>query len=259
MTATRSDGVPSRRRAGFRTGVLVGLLVAAAAFAAAWRMPFSGPSGASAAEQAAALRAQLEQSQAQTQSLQGQLAATEAELAVEQAARRALENSLGALQTQAGELRDRLAFYDQLLPAGPAGTVTLRAVQLVRVPSGLRYRVLLMRAVRPGQPPFVGALRFTVTGEREGEPVQLTLTPLQAADAAAAAHGGAPAPSDKEAEGAPIAATALPDGLIPLEMDQYRTSEGILALPPDFTPSEATVDVVQNGVVLTSQQVPVTF
>jgi hypothetical protein len=44
-----------------------------------------------------------------------------------------------------------------------------------------------------------------------------------------------------------------------LEVDQYRSSEGILALPPGFMPTEVAVNVVQNGAVLAAQQAVVAF
>ncbi|WP_143277493.1 DUF6776 family protein [Bordetella genomosp. 9] len=190
---------------------------------------------AAARAQVEALRAQLGTEQAQVQALRGQLAASDADLAVERSARRALEDNLAALQIQTGQLRDRLAFYDQLLPAGPAGTLSIRAVEITRVPAGLRYRVLLMRSARPGLAPFVGSLRFVAQGARDGAEVQLPLAPLQ---------------TEPGTDNPP---------LVPLEVDQYRGSEGILALPPDFTPREVAVDVIRDGVVQASQQAAVAF
>ncbi len=86
---------------------------------------------------------------------------------------RALEDNVAALQVQAGQLRDRLAFYDQLFPAGPAGTLSIRAAEITRVPAGLRYRVLLMRSARPGLAPFVGSVavrRDRNAGRRRSPP-----------------------------------------------------------------------------------------
>ena len=56
-----------------------------------------------------------------------------------------------------------------------------------------------------------------------------------------------------------IASDAVASVLVPLEVGQYRSSEGILALPPDFTPTEVAVEVVQDGAVQTSQQAAVAF
>lgn len=240
-------GPDARSDRGFRLGLIagaVGALVTAAILAAIVVLLWPARQGASAQEQLAALQSQAAQDQAQVSALRGQLAASDAELAVERAARRTLEDSVAALQAQAGQLRDRLAFYDQLFPAGPAGTVSMRAVEIARVPAGLRYRVLLMRSARPGLAPFVGSLRFVAKGARDGEQIGLPLAPLQAAAAA---------------EAPPQAAVTEASPLVPLEVDQYRNSEGILAVPPDFTPTEVTVEVIQDGAVLVSQQAPVAF
>ncbi|HTK00581.1 MAG TPA: DUF6776 family protein [Bordetella sp.] len=272
---------------GFRAGVIVGVLavlaLAGVVGAVAVLFPFSGADGATAAARLAMLQAQASQGLAQVQGLRGQLAASDADLAVERAARHALEDNLAELQTQAGQLRDRLAFYDQLFPAGPAGTVSIRAVEITRVPSGLRYRVLLMRSARPGLAPFTGGLQFVAMGTRDGAQVRVPLAPVQTipapdsgvarpvvgSTAASSGAGNAPA-SDAIAKTVTSAATSAavsdssgagpgPPVLVPLEVDQYRTSEGILALPADLTPTEVSVQVVQDGAVLASQQAAVAF
>jgi multidrug efflux pump subunit AcrA (membrane-fusion protein) len=225
------------------------------------------------------LQAKTEQSQAQIQAQRAQLVTADAELAVERAARRAQEANLAALQAQAGQLRDRLAFYDQLLPAGPAGTISIRAVEATRVSAGLRYRVLLMRSARPGLAPFTGALQFVAEGTLDGAEVRIALMPLQAAPAQEVASGNlVPAdtvPANPDSFGKPVrrvasdpvasdpvAAVATPStgaSLVPLEVDQYRSTEGILALPDGFVPAIVSVDVLRDGVVLASQQTAVAF
>lgn len=272
------DGEPVPRQApsgnawsgpGFRASALAGVLavLALAGILTGFFVLFR-PATDGAAEQArlAALQARADQNQAQVQALRGQLAASDADLAVERAARRTLEDSLAALQAQAGQLRDRLAFYDQLFPAGPAGTVSIRAVEIARVPAGLRYRVLLMRSARPGLAPFVGSLRFVATGMRDGAEVRVPLAPLQAdpgPDSAAVAPTApaqaAPADAGEAAAADGASAATGSSVLVPLEVGQYRSSEGILALPPDFTPTEVAVEVVQDGAVQTSQQAAVAF
>jgi hypothetical protein len=271
-------------------GLAILVLAAVVAGGALLLRPAASPDGITP-EHAAALQARVDQEQAQAEALRGQLAAADAELAVERAARRTLEDSLAALQAQAGQLRDRLAFYDQLFPAGPAGTVSIRALEISHIPAGLRYRVLLMRSARPGIAPFVGGLRFIATGTRDGVQVRLSLAPLQASSLDSVATGGSPTAAvvagraeagagamqasaenigkaeqvteqaaTPQAQGAvsPVPDSA-PDAVVPLEVDQYRSSTGILALPPDFTPTEVAVDVVQDGTVIASQQAAVAF
>jgi hypothetical protein len=274
---------PPRSSPDFRAGVIVGALAVVALAGilgvTAVLLLLTGTDESTSAARLATLQTQASQGQAQVQGLRGQLAASDADLAVERAARHALENNLAELQTQAGQLRDRLAFYDQLFPAGPAGTVSIRAVEITRVPSGLRYRVLLMRSARPGLAPFTGGLQFVATGTRDGIQVRVPLAPVQmmsasdggaarpVAGATAASSGAGNAPtSEAFAKTGTSAATSDSSGaspgpavLVPLEVDQYRTSEGILALPLDLTPTEVSVQVVQDGAVLASQQAAVGF
>jgi hypothetical protein len=323
----------------FVVGLCVGAAVAAAAMVG---LRPAVQDGAIPADQAAALQERVEQSYAQLQALRGQLVTADAELAIERAARRALEDNLSALQAQAGQLRDRLAFYDQLLPAGPAGTVSIRAVEMTRVPAGLRYRVLLMRSAHTGLPQFSGALQFLATGTLAGKDVRIPLAALQAAPDAqpaipvdtpsdggisgtitaaggrqatapgrSASLGAAPvagAPGQPGADGAgdglaspePAGAvsghdaalptpaqaglagavasapgssndqggamqaavvTPVPPGpiLVPVQVDQYLSTEGILDLPKGFSPSTVSVSVVQDGAVMATQQAAVSF
>jgi hypothetical protein len=283
MTATPPPGVGPAEPQGRRwRRIFIGGLCIGAALGAAVVVGLRPalPDGAIPADRAAALQATLHQAEAQQQALRGQLVTADAELAIERAARRALEDNLSALQVQAGQLRDRLAFYDQLLPAGPAGTVSIRAVEITRVPAGLRYRVLLMRSARPGLPPFTGALQFSATGTLAGKDVRLPLAALQAAPDApiptavdTAADSGnagagrgreiqpaeqdAPAPATGAAQPARTPESSAPG--VPVQVDQYLSSEGILALPEGFSPSSADVNVVQDGVVLATQQAAVSF
>lgn len=300
MTEGRAGGgMAEPRRKGrtwpFISGALAGIVVAAGVLLAVpTGLRLAVAPDALTTEQAAALKAKTEQSQAQIQALRAQLVTADAELAVERAARRAQEANLAALQAQAGQLRDRLAFYDQLLPAGPAGTISIRAVEATRVSAGLRYRVLLMRSARPGLAPFTGALQFVAEGTLDGAEVRIALMPLQAAPAQEVASGNlvpadtvpanpdsfgkpvrrvasdpaasGPAASDPAASApaasnsaAAVATSPTSASLVPLEVDQYRSTEGILALPDGFVPAIVSVDVLRDGVVLASQQTAVAF
>ena len=73
------------------------------------------------------------------------------ELTIERSARAELEKNLAQLQVELGRSKDHLAFYEQLLPPGPQGSIALRAVELERNGANLNYRVLLMRSGKPGE------------------------------------------------------------------------------------------------------------
>src|SRR3546814_4209804 len=67
------------------------------------------------------------QAQADTARLQAALDTAQGRLAVEQSTRKGLEASLGTLQKQLGQAHDQLAFFHQLFPPGPRGSINVRA------------------------------------------------------------------------------------------------------------------------------------
>src|SRR3546814_19832949 len=68
--------------------------------------------------------------------------ALEGKLAVEESTRKGLEASLQALQSELGRARDQLAFFDQLLPPGPKGAVSIRALEVEHLGPTLQYKEL---------------------------------------------------------------------------------------------------------------------
>ncbi|MGE8589650.1 MAG: hypothetical protein ACN6OD_09670, partial [Alcaligenes sp.] len=110
-------------------GLLIGVLVGGAAgygYALRQARPQDAVviSRQQAEEQAEAMR----QQGAQLRYTQGQLDTADGELVIERAARQELETQLRTAQAEVGRVRDQLAFYEQLLPAGPEGSVDIRGV-----------------------------------------------------------------------------------------------------------------------------------
>lgn len=185
----------------------------------------------------------LRQAAVQLRFVRGQLDTADGELVIERSARQELETQLRAVQTELGRVRDRLAFYEQLLPPGPEGSVDIRGVEIDRDGSGLRYRVLLMRSGRIGTP-FVGTLRFQATGTLKGETTKINLLPLQVKSDSATL----PIIGD--------AATASP---LALQFDQYQRSQGVLAIPEGFVPENITVSVLEGETIRASRSVKLEF
>ena len=129
--------------------------------ARAWRRLLRIPYRAARAEA-------MRQQRTQLRFTQGLLDAADGELVIERAARQELETQLRAPRPRSA-VRDQLAFYEQLLPPGPEGSVDIRGAQVERG-QGLRYKVLLMRSGRNGGAPFSGALRFQAVGTLKGRP-----------------------------------------------------------------------------------------
>lgn len=195
------------------------------------------------AEQAAAQDAAIRQGQAESRFLRAQLDTADGEIAVERAARQELETQLRGVQEELGRVRDRLAFFEQLLPPGPEGAVDIRGAEIQREGQGLKYRVLLMRSGR-SDTPFTGMLRFQAAGVLKGETVSVDLAPMQLKADTPADPGAVPA-----AGGGPLA----------LQFDQYQRSEGVLELPEGFVPETVTVSVLEGSTVRAARTIKLAF
>lgn len=213
----------------------------------------------------------MRQHEAESRFLRSQLDTADGELAVERAARQELESQLRTAQEEVGRVRDQLAFYEQLLPPGPAGSIDIRAADIVRAGNGLRYRVLLMRSGR-SESAFSGELRFQAHGVEQGQSVTVDLQPQQVkTDEAAATPGAvlpagaadatAPASNGSEASsGANGTNSPTPNGgLLTLHFDQFQRSQGLLSLPEGFVPESVTVTVLEGSTVRATRNVKLEF
>jgi len=144
------------------------------------------------------------------------------QLAVEKSTRSGLESSLQQAQDELSRARDRLAFYDQLLPPGPKGSIGIRAFEVRAQGPVLHYRVLLMRNAA-GVATFKGTMQFVATGLRQGKTVKIILEPAQAAGG----QGAQP-------------------GVLALDFDQFQRSQGLLSLPDGFIPRAVTLDIYEG-------------
>ncbi|HEY9280846.1 MAG TPA: DUF6776 family protein [Eoetvoesiella sp.] len=159
------------------------------------------------------------------------------QLAVEESTRRTLEATLQATQNELGRARDQLAFFDQLLPPGPNGAVSVRALDIEQTGSTLRYRVLLMRNA-PGGETFNGLMQFVANGLQHGKPVKIQLEPAQAVVNVA----------DVSDAGADVNELAL-------SFDQFQRSGGVLSLPEGFVPKTVTLNILEGKAVRVSRTV----
>ena len=240
-----SSTTPQSRSAGGLTRVFVGLLIGvllggSASFFYARKLYRPQDAVVISARQAEVQEEAMRQQSTQLRYTQGQLDTADGELVIERAARQELETQLRAAQAEVGRVRDQLAFYEQLLPPGPEGSVDIRGVEIDRSGGGLRYKVLLMRSGRNGGSPFSGALRFQATGVLKGETVKVDLAPMQVK----AESGSVAIPGDN-----------APTSPLALQFDQYQRSQGILALPEGFVPESVTVSVLEGDTVRASRSV----
>lgn len=194
-----------------------------------------------------ALQANVQQKEAELRFLRAQLDTADGQIAIEQGARQTMEQSMRALQEEIGGLRERLAFFEQLLPPGPAGSVSVRGMDVKLQGDALSFTTLVTRQGQ-GLPEFSGLLRFSATGLQNGSPVTIALHPVTAAGSAVGAVAGAASGSNAPTE-ADTEASEVHNAALVLRFDQYQRNQGVLAIPPGFVPESVTVQVLEGDSV----------
>jgi hypothetical protein len=185
----------------------------------------------------ARLQADLNQARADLGRTQAELDAVNGLLVLEKSTRKGLETTLHDTQLELGKARDKLAFFDQLLPPGPKGAISIRALEIERLGPNLQYRALLMRN-GPDAEPFSGTLQFMAQGLQDGKAAKVE---LHAARAPGLATVGGAASGDSLA----------------LSFDQYQRSGGLLSMPDGFEPQTVTLNVLEGNSVRVSRTVNV--
>ena len=180
-------------------------------------------------------QARAESLQADLDRIQAELAALRSEAQVQAGTQRVLQDKNAELQQELGRTRDQLAFYEQLIPPGPAGAVAVRAFDLQVDGEFLRYRVLLTRNAAPLAEPFKGRMRFVANGRSAGKAVKIELSPpvaSAAGEAAASAPGADP---------------------LTLVFDQFQRSQGVLQRVPDLSIQSVRLEILEGDTVRASQ------
>lgn len=168
--------------------------------------------------------------------LRAQLDALEGQLAVEQSTRKSLEASLETAQSELATTRERLAFFDRLLPPGPNGAVSVRALDIETHGPNLAYKVLLTRNA-PNGGMFEGRLQFTAQGKQDGKAVKISLEPAKA----------------EAGEAMPVSNTVIDP--LAVGFEQFQRSEGLLSLPPNFKAETITLNVLEGDTVRVSRRI----
>lgn len=109
------------------------------------------------------------------------LAAAERQQQMDAAAIEDLRRQVKALTDQAAVLRDDLAFFQTLMPAGgKEGEVTVNLFQLTAdaIPGEYRYRLLLVQTGQRAKD-FHGNLQLVVNLQQGGKPEVMTLPPVE--------------------------------------------------------------------------------
>lgn len=229
--APSASAAPKRKGLSLEVPALLAGLVLGAAGALYWAGNASQPQIEAQAQQ---LQAELTNHRIELAQVRAQLDALTGRLVMEESTRKGLETTLQATQAELGQARDQLAFFDQLLPPGPKGAISIRALDIERLGPTLQYKVLLMRNAQDDTP-FKGHMQFVAAGVQQGKPVKITLHP-------ALAPGSADSASPE--------ATGLD-----LSFDQFLRSGGLLSVPEGFTPQVVTLNILEGGTLRVSRRI----
>jgi len=177
----------------------------------------------------------------------------EGRFVVDESLRRGLDTNLRTDQQELDRAQDTIAFYEQLMPPGPKGTISIRAIDFEPVGPHLKYRVLLMRSGSTDQP-FKGRLQFEATGMMGNERESIVLEAARVP--AVSRQEEERAPSDGQAPGASSDAAGTQDAdPAVLEFADFQRSSGVLSLPEGFAPQSVTVSVLEGDTLRTSRKV----
>lgn len=153
--------------------------------------------------------------------------AHEAQLKVERAAQEQLAQQVATLETESNRLKEDLAFFESLLPAGTGNKgVVIRSfrVQAEGEPNQMRYRLLVQQAGKPDRD-FVGSVQLQVSFTQGGRNFTLTV----------------PEPG------------ATPERMLQLSFRHYQRIEGSFALPAGAVARSVLVKIVADGQTQTQQ------
>lgn len=186
------------------------------------------------------LRTTLLQEQITNQALKNQLDQMQAKSMLDQATIGRFTEETARLQEEISERTEELLFYEEMLPAGPTGSVSLRGLEVNREGRRIQYKVLLSRKAN-GDKPFKGRLQFQANGISDGKEVSIDLFPEQLT------------PDNRLAE--PPAAGMKGNNLkkmranpiLDLEFLRLQRSQGLLVLPEGFEPYEVTLRVLEGN------------
>ncbi len=176
------------------------------------------------------LQGQVDSLEQQLIDLQAQLAGQQAQLAVASSSQQSLQQLNSELRQQLDQSEQQLAFYEQLIPPGPAGSVAIRAFYAQQQGDLLNYKILLTRNVAPDAPEFKGHIRFVAELLQAGKSVRIPLETAQLDGAKASAAD-------------PFS----------LHFGLFVRSSGVLQLAPGQQVQSVRAEIIKDGTVLVAQ------
>jgi hypothetical protein len=131
---------------------------------------FAGPDRRDLQAKVEQMELQMREMKAERDRFEALSAAGEAQLKVEHAAQQQLVEQVRGLEIQSNKLREDLAFFDSLLPAGTGNKdIVIRSfrVQAADEPNQMRYRLLVQQSGKP-EHDFVGSIELAVNFSQAG-------------------------------------------------------------------------------------------
>lgn len=162
------------------------------------------------------------------------------------------------LNDEVTRLYGELAFYEEMIPAGPDGAVSLRAFEAQQEGRYISFKVMLSLSGRGLQEPFSGRLQFTATGEKDGEEQTIDIYPevLPAAEQTIQEGSliGSIAQGSDELRSVDLKAASM-SPILELNFTRIQRREGLLVIPFGFMPKELTLKVLEGYSVKLSKTI----
>lgn len=196
----------------------------------------------------AEVKSTLLQEQINNQGLKNQLDQMQTKSMLDQATLTRFTEEMARLQLELSERNEELVFYEEMLPPGPAGSISLRGVEVAREGQRIRYKILLSRN-SDIDTPFKGRLQFQAKGIVDGKEVSLDLLPEQLT-----ADNRLAEPAVDSSQGNNLKKRRA-NPTLALEFLRLQRSQGLLLLPEGFEPFEVTVRVLEGNNVRVSKAV----
>ncbi|NLA51018.1 MAG: hypothetical protein GX860_02655 [Alcaligenaceae bacterium] len=162
------------------------------------------------------------------------------------------------LSDEVTHLTSELAFYEEMIPAGPEGALSLRAFEAHQEGMYINFKLMLSVSGRGVQEPFSGRLRFTAKGEKDGEEQTIELYPAVAPSAELAADDSSMIGNIAQGSGELKVVdlkTAEMSPILELNFTRIQRREGLLIIPFGFTPKEITLNVLEGNSVKLSKTI----
>ncbi len=160
------------------------------------------------------LRRELEELRSQRDKAQSIFNTSANLLTAEKTAQEELAARVKSLEAENRSLRDDLAFFEHLIPAGSGSGIAIRGLRAEVLDGGtVRWQVLVIQPAK-NAPEFRGKLELSLSGTLNGQPWAMD----------------------------------LPDGAQPLQLRQYRRAEGAMVLPAGAVVKNVTAKVVQGAI-----------